>query len=68
MRLFGREQFIQKLWQILTEDSILLTAERRMGKTEHTDSICRRYSTESQRTPKPKKSGKTLFVEFQSTF
>ncbi len=31
--LFGRDKFIDNIWGILDESSILLTAERRMGKT-----------------------------------
>lgn len=34
MKIFGREKVIQRIWHTLEEKSILLTAERRMGKTE----------------------------------
>ncbi len=34
MKIFGRETCIRNIWHRLEENSILLTAERRMGKTE----------------------------------
>ncbi len=33
MKVFGREQFIDSIWNSLEEKSLLLTAERRIGKT-----------------------------------
>ncbi|MDP8170601.1 hypothetical protein QJU96_04770 [Pasteurella skyensis] len=34
MKIFGRKIVIKHIWHILEENSILLTAERRIGKTE----------------------------------
>ncbi len=31
--VFGRDAFIRRLWRILTRQSVVITAERRMGKT-----------------------------------
>lgn len=34
MNIFGRDKIIASIWQTLEEKSVLLTAERRIGKTE----------------------------------
>lgn len=34
MKIFGRDKIIQHIWNTLEDKSVLLTAERRMGKTE----------------------------------
>lgn len=41
--VIGRDRFIQKLWRILDRQSLVLTAERRMGKT----SVIRKMAEES---------------------
>ncbi len=32
-QIIGRDELIKRLWEILSRQSLVLTAERRMGKT-----------------------------------
>jgi hypothetical protein len=38
--VIGRDKLIARLWEILERQSLVLTAERRMGKTRVMDKLC----------------------------